>query len=403
MFSKKIAGIGAAVALVGSALVPSMAFAAPDPGTSPVLDQASVTVKKVVTINDDIDTSGDLFAFTVRNVTTDPTVDTDNPGGESGFKNSTGIDLTIPRLAPDATSPSILPTDMTVFGDVNSGPGIYEWIVAENSTIATSETDTVNSKIGAGHTVRFDGVSYRVKAYVGVDPEYVAPGDAAHPYPLKYNGITIVQLTNHKGTAISPVKVDKMEFNNVYEDTPDDPGDDPDDPDDDVYGFTLTKHVVNPSGANEKGPYTIKVTFGWPTNFNGTTWTTNKPEIDVVDSTQGSCTAKEADKETECEVTLAAVTGTDVTAKFSGVPVGATYKVQETAPTQDGFTASYGNATVDGTATVPATGAAVTVTNTYTDITPTGIMLAVLPYVLMIGIPLLAIAGYIALRRKMNL
>ena len=46
MFSKKLAGIGAVAALVGSALVPSIAFAAPDPAAPADKQFASVTVKK---------------------------------------------------------------------------------------------------------------------------------------------------------------------------------------------------------------------------------------------------------------------------------------------------------------------------------------------------------------------
>lgn len=391
MFSKKIAGMGAVVALVGSALVPSVALAAPDPTPAPSVAEANVKVTKNVTVNDDITASSDRFAFKAEPVTLDPTIDADNPGGENGFK-SHSIPLTIKKnsanLAPGDTSDAILPTgaDMSVFGGV---PGIYEWNISEDESA---------SSVNTAHTVRYDKSVYRLKAYVGFD----------NSGALVYKGITIVQTTGPKGTAVDaageplPKKVSAMTFNNVYEDVPDNPGDDPDDPSDDVYGFKLTKHVVNPDGVTESKSYAINVTFGWPTNFNGTTWTTNTP---TIATSSGTCTPDTTAKKTVCAVTLTSSTDAgdnDKFATFTGVPVGATYQVDEPNP-GTGVTADYGAIANNGTETVPAGGASVTVTNTYSGITPTGIMLAVLPYVLMIGIPLLAIAGYIALRRKMNL
>lgn len=388
MFSKKIAGMGAVVALVGSALVPSVALAAPDPTPAPSVAEANVKVTKNVTVNDDINASSDRFAFKAEAVTVDPTIDADNSGGENGFK-SHSIPLTIKKnsvdLAPDETSDTILPTDMSVFGGV---PGIYEWNISEDESA---------SAVNTAHTVQYDKSVYRLKAYVGFD----------NSGALVYKGITIVQTRGPKGTAVDanneplPKKVSAMTFNNVYEDVPDNPGDDPDDPSDDVYGFTLTKHVDNPDGVTESKSYAINVTFGWPTNFNGTTWTTNTP---TITTSSGTCTPDTTAKKTVCAVTLTSSTDAndnDKVATFTGVPVGATYQVNEPNP-GTGVTATYSNVN-DGNETVPAGGTSVTVTNTYSGITPTGIMLAVLPYVLMIGIPLLAIAGYIALRRKMNL
>lgn len=373
MFSKKFAGIGAVVALVGSALVPSVAFAAdPTPTPSPSVVPGSVAVTKTVRDNSSIINDTDKFAFSVTPVSSDT--------GEAGWKDSSAISLRNlstplePGSSGVATANNIMP-ETSVYGE----PGIYEWIIAENAA---------GSTVGS-HTVRFDGVSYRVKAYIVEDPEYPAAGHTRY----MYKAVTIVQLTDHNGNDLTPLqKVGAMSFENVYED---------------VTTFEVNKVVANTDGMPEATDYLFQVTFTWPENFKGQYWpTTNTPAItfgpdsqarDINGTTLKSCAPSPAANPTStvCNFRL----GKNEKATFVNVPVGAGYTVVETVESDDYSKSG------DPSGTIVATAAnnTATVTNTYEPVTPTGIILAVMPYVLMIGIPLLAIAGYIALRRKMNL
>lgn len=100
---------------------------------------------------------------------------------------------------------------------------------------------------------------------------------------------------------------------------------------------------------------------------------------------------------------------------FAQLPIGTTYNYTETGVS--GYTASSSTITGGGAA-VPQTGQLGTnftlehdalvgqgvnssaVTNTYKNVTPTGIAIEVLPFVLMIAVPVLAAAGYLFAKRR---
>lgn len=374
MFSKKLAGIGAVAALVGSALVPSVAFAAPsDDATNPPDVQSSVQIEKKVVINDQISVVGDAYTFNITQTPcTNGTPATDTacrPVGDYPVLSANSVTATF--AAGDTATKTVnfpLP-EQSAYTEA----GIYVWTVVEAQSGAQTPP----------HTVDYSKASYRVKAYVVKDEAYVAPGNNEHPTQYYYKAVTIAQDKDDSNANVTlNNKKDKMTFENVYED---------------VTTFEVTKVVENKAGLPEASSYDFTVEFGWPANFDGTTRTGHTPAVTVGgDATEGNCAASATAKKTTCTFKLAK----GKKATFANVPVGASYTVTETPDSSFKYSIK---SISSPSGVVPAAGASSTVTNEYDDITPTGVMLAVLPYVLMIGIPLLAIAGYIALRRKMNL
>ena len=82
---------------------------------------------------------------------------------------------------------------------------------------------------------------------------------------------------------------------------------------------------------------------------------------------------------------------------FVSLPVGTTYTVTETNANADNYTTTYD---ANQNSTVPESGISTTVTNTYTPVTPTGIIINNLPYLLLIGVPLIALVAWLVVRRK---
>ena len=257
-----------------------------------------------------------------------------------------------------------------------------------------------------------------------------------------YSWVTITKNKNDDGTP-NGSKVNNLYFVNVDEST----------------GYLdVVKNVVNDVGLTELDTYNMKVQIHWPFNFDGEVsnatgkWTVTVPDVKAADDTEATgtvCTADMSVKATVCTFSLAK----GKKARFEGIPVGSHYVVEETS--RGKFTASYENEsgvipvgwkTTVSTSNVEKTEAEcsggtgfglpghmvytvyewdsgsaqcvaknshvigfgseeeqklVTVSNTYEDIPATGIILEYMPYVLMVVIPLAAIAGYIALKRRM--
>lgn len=91
------------------------------------------------------------------------------------------------------------------------------------------------------------------------------------------------------------------------------------------------------------------------------------------------------------------------TATFTDVPVGTTYTVSEDTTALKNVTTTY---TVDGIGGQPnntaikETGNAVVVTNDYTDITVTGVVTSIAPFIALIAIAVVAVAVYMGMKKK---
>lgn len=115
----------------------------------------------------------------------------------------------------------------------------------------------------------------------------------------------------------------------------------------------------------------------------------------------------------ECEVKIHADEEKEIVVPSELVYlVGATYTVEEIVPAGVKYTPTYqtvrssslySDVTVDSAENqvIGNRGNVTTITNTYPPITPTGLVLEYLPYVLMVIVPLAGIAAYVAMRRKL--
>ena len=155
--------------------------------------------------------------------------------------------------------------------------------------------------------------------------------------------------------------------------------------------LSVKKSVFGNLGDKNKD-FDIKVIFTAPQGY------TVKSDITYNDGTTSDTTIVAGDGWTTQEVTIHVKN--DETVTFYNVPVGVTYKVEETdALAISDYTIEYDTAQ-EGTITVG--GAETTVKNTKENTINTGITTDTLPYVLLLGIVLLAGAAMIIKRRAHN-
>lgn len=240
-------------------------------------------------------------------------------------------------------------------------PGIYRF------TVDPVETDTSYKGVDVDETNRYIDV-------------YVA-------YPLDGEGqvnqnapvvITAVQLVNMESTATNTEiggenKVQYSSKASAYENSFT------------TYDVTITKNVAGQMG--DKGK-----------EFNF--------DIDVTDpNTSAVLSTVTLENATEATSTFAAE-GTEFVAPveanlkhgesvvIKGVPAGTTVKIDET--NADGYVVTYSDGVVNGSATINAN-TEITVTNTREAVSPTGIVMNVAPYVLLVVV---AAAGCFVFLRK---
>ncbi|HAP20959.1 MAG TPA: hypothetical protein DCR27_06750 [Lachnospiraceae bacterium] len=156
-----------------------------------------------------------------------------------------------------------------------------------------------------------------------------------------------------------------------------------------TYQLSLDKVVEGTMGDKGK-EFEFEIKFTGPANASFTFG--GKPVQLAADGT-GSTTIKLADKSPAAVIT--------------GIPSTVKYTVKEIINVEEGYTTSYkinNGTTIDGTTTSEHTmgkaNNAVVCTNTKNAVTPTGIMMNVAPYVLMVAVA--AVLAVVFLRRKNN-
>lgn len=247
--------------------------------------------------------------------------------------------------------------------------GVYAWTIKENATQNT----------GVG-TFQDDDKVYTLIATV-------VNGD---------NGLEFSSFVIAKGDVNSTANTDKagaIEFDNKYtENTTENSAD-----------LTITKAVAGKQGDKSK-QFEFTVTFTAPSvlpegktaedvlnaitaNANGAT------DIQFADAANGTRT-----------VTFKAADAQSVT--FSNVLVGTTYSVQETAV--DGYTQSW-KATANGIESASQANLLIgenanngTMTNTHEDVTPTGLVINNLPFIMLGCVAVAGVVAYGAAKRKLE-
>ena len=248
--------------------------------------------------------------------------------------------------------------------------GVYAWTIKENATQNT----------GVG-TFQDDDKVYTLIATV-------VNGD---------NGLEFSSFVIAKGDVNSTANTDKagaIEFDNKYtENTTENSAD-----------LTITKAVAGKQGDKSK-QFEFTVTFTAPSVLpegktaedvlNAITANTNNGATDIqfADAANGTRT-----------VTFKAADAKGVT--FSNVLVGTTYTVSETAV--DGYTQSW-KATANGIESASQANLLIgenanngTMTNTHEDVTPTGLVINNLPFIMLGCVAVAGVVAYGAAKRKLE-
>ncbi len=196
-----------------------------------------------------------------------------------------------------------------------------------------------------------------------------------------------------EGTANGPdTKVEELAFENEYTKKAGP---------EDGASFTLNKSVENTEYVPADQTYTFTVTITLPTTADGAA------EATISGGETGSDTTITADGD------YTVILKDGGSAEFNDLPAGTTVKVVEDTSALINFdTASYEGSDFNGT--LSATGDTidniligdttneVTCTNTYTSITPTGLAISVAPFVAMFAAVAVAIALYVAAKRRVR-
>jgi hypothetical protein len=250
--------------------------------------------------------------------------------------------------------------------------GVYAWTIKENATQNTT---------GVG-TFQDDQQVYTLIATV-------VNGDNG----LEFSSFEIVK---GKATSVTNTsKADALKFDNKYTETTSENN----------TNLTITKAVAGKQGDKSK-QFEFTVTFTAPTVLpNGQT---AAQVLNAITATANGATVVKsdnaADGATTRTITFTAADAQDVT--FSNVLVGTTYTVSETAV--DGYKQSW-SATANGTESTSQANLLIgenanngTMTNTHEDVTPTGLIINNLPFIMLGCVAVAGVVAYGAAKRKLE-
>ena len=249
--------------------------------------------------------------------------------------------------------------------------GVYAWTIKENATQNT----------GVG-TFQDDDKVYTLIATV-------VNGD---------NGLEFSSFVIAKGdvnSTANPDKASAIEFDNKYTENTTENNTD----------LTITKAVAGKQGDKSK-QFEFTVTFTAPSVLPE--GKTAEDVLNAITANANGATdiqfADAADGATTRTVTFKAADAKGVT--FSNVLVGTTYSVQETKV--DGYTQSW-KATANGAESTSQDNLLIgektnngTMTNTHSDVTPTGLIINNLPFIMLGCVAVAGVVAYGAAKRKLE-
>lgn len=395
--SRVVAGISAVALVLG---ISPVAWAAPAASGNQVVAANNVYISKVLQAGAGTATN-DTFTFTVTPLGFEG-ADGAVPGTGADMGKAANIaDVTVTGAATSTgadqilTGQVMLPSSSDNIKAAYGHAGVFEYTVAEKA---------LDGGMGAttGNAVKQSQAVYKMRVYIENGTSGV----------LSISQVTVERTTSDATDGATTVS-EKVEpgkptdgtangfvFTNMYQAT---------------KPLDILKSVEGAYGDKTKN-FTFAVTFTLPSYYTDGTYKYTKG-----DGSEGQVTT------TNKTATVSDLTLADAQhLNFAALPVGTTYTVTETAA--DGYTpavVSYQEDTratqkttqptaksADGTGavaagsgikysgTVDAQGSFDTVTNTYQTVSPTGVLINNLPYLLLVGMPV-AIAGvWFAARRK---
>lgn len=365
--NRGIAAIASAFALAGAlvfgAAVP--AFAA-DYGqgetTTSTVAATDAKVTKVLHTNAGSTVTA-KFSFTA----TGTTVATDDKGTSS--ETTTGL---IPTIADVTLTSDGTGADKTGTGAIRfptyTHAGVYAYVITENQTAEITNTD------GDEGSMTYSQDKYLMRVYVTNKTDG--------------SGVDIASVTFEKNPTAT-ANGEKVDGNNVkFENT----FTEKTNPNPDVNNLlTISKKVTGGSGDQTKD-WNFTVTFAAPANVP-VGWTIQN--IKVIDADGNT---QEGKVSADGTVTFALKHGQSY--KFDNVVVGTTYTVTETESGQDGYTTTGEVKTATAIRDSGTNGTVVV--NNKESITPTGLIVNNLPFIMLGGVAVAGVVAYGAAKRKLE-
>ncbi|WP_072500700.1 DUF7601 domain-containing protein [Olsenella phocaeensis] len=359
----KLAAVALTAALALGGITPALAA---EPGygvggdaAGKVISGGNVSITKVLKTNEGSHVKA-KFTFKVEGVT----VDTGN-GGSS--ESTDGLIPTIGDITLEATGDGADKSQaQAVTLPTYTHAGVYAYLISENATKAEDITNTD----GASGTMVDSTDKYLMRVYV----ENGNSGVAVKSVTFEKN-----PTTSAVGTKVSQGNV-KFENTFTEKTTPDTPGQPS------KNAVKVTKNVTGGSGDHNKD-WNFTVKFTAPTNVPAG-WSVGQITASGVGGIQNA----------DGTVTFKLKHGQTVT--FDNVVIGTKYSVEESEANKDGYTTTGVFAEAKAVADDAANG--VTVTNNKESVTPTGIVLNNLPFVLMGGVAVAGVVLYGAAKRKLE-
>ena len=361
--NRGFAAIASAFALAGAlvfgAAVP--AFAA-DYGqgktTSNTVAATDAKVTKVLHTNE-----GSTVTATFKFTATGTTVATDNDGTPS--ESTTGLIPTIAdvTLTSDGTGADQTGTGKITF-PVYTHAGVYAYVITEGQTADITNTNGVDG------AMTYSQDKYLMRVYVTNNADGT--------------GVAISSVTFEKNPTATAngekVDGDNVKFENTFTEKTDTNN-----------LLTISKKVTGDSGDKTKD-WNFTVTFFAPTNVP-TGWTIQN--IKVIDN---SGLAQEGRVGDDGTVTFTLKHGQSY--KFDNVVVGTTYTVTEAESGKNGYTTS--NEVTTATAVMDSGTNGTEVVNNKESITPTGLIINNLPFIMLGCVAVAGVVAYGAAKRKLE-
>ena len=272
--------------------------------------------------------------------------------------------------------------------------GVYAWTIKENASVTNGP---------ANGEFQYDGQTYTLIATV-------VPKDGGG---FQFGTVVVAKgdvttTTNDDKVSGTTIPFDQNKYTENTNDQPDDPNpDNPDNPDN--PGKSNTNLVVKKAVAGAQGDkskqFTFTVTFKAPSVLPA-----GKTAADVLNDinpvvTGGATITGQAQATGDTRTfTFTAADAQGVT--FANLLVGTTYDITETS--EAGYTQSFA-AVANGTGVTSQSGILVgektntaTMTNTHSDVTPTGLIINNLPFVLMGTVAVAGMVLYGTAKRKLE-
>lgn len=375
-FTKKLGALLCSAAIASIMVVPAAPALAEGEA-----QQAIPTVNKTLQVNNGSSVTA-TFKYTATPVEINIIGSDGQPTGAKTYTDGPE-DVSISDVAITAENANATGTGYITFGGETDASkfahaGVYAWKIVE--TTGTYPSSSVGE-------MQYDPQVYTLIATVENDDSATAAANK-----LKLGNFYVVKGEATQTKNDESAKAD-LNFTNTYTEKTTENGTD----------LVINKVVTGAQGDKTK-KFDFEVTFKAPTYLPaGKTANNVLDEITATPTGATDVAWKAAAADGSRTITFKAANSESV--KFTNVVAGTTYTVKETDVT--GYTKSYSSVSNGGAATSASENVLIgenantgTMTNDYTSVSPTGILINNLPYVLLIGVPLIALAAWFVMRRK---